>query len=689
MQRPHGNRAGERPRRADVVEELRLQASKAAAVEETLALAALERERHKHRQTWTKDEKMAILGEYRSRNSSMGEFCDEWTHAHPGKTLSSATLNRWSCQFPQGGPQTATAIAAAAAVASRGRRFMLLPPEVQYVLDNVESYRTRFIAVSTGAVQVWAMKAIDHTRPGLLPANIAAKQLLMSRSWARRFLVRHDYRMRKRTGDRTVPMETIVDAAPPFYDKIRALGAVATNPRLWFNMDEFCVTLDENANWTWTRTVDSKNVHIRSCKIALTASILTNAAGEALLLQLIWGGTTARVEVSEKCMRHLDQRIMQCESESHFQTAATFALWTKRVVRIVDGIRRECGTPDARAVLLIDHAPQHMADGSHELQLLKGSNVDHVFVPEKMTHVFQPADMFVISCLKKKTRALWEEHLANATGDVSAERRQAAVDRYLEQSRPMARLRKVAIMSGALKELSPEAVQLSWWMTGIVRELDQCNLDWTGVHRFPIPDEYADNCYIDQCRRTVQRRRDQEQVVVHGDESSTEHNDDDDANEQEEGIIEDADDSDDVVFWVPEGADDPQLAALAAGQEGAVAQIADDEVRAQALETCERVQAANEAARVQARANVAIIDQLLAEHAAEEQLKKDVAAAKIQRERDAAMAAARNAAQQQQQQRQGWPERWPERQRRSSSRACRRGSSATSGARTRPPAESG
>ena len=194
----------------------------------------------------------------------------------------------------------------------------------------------------------------------------------------------------------------------------------------------------------------------------------------------------------------------------------------------------------------------------------------------------------------------------------------------------MARLSKVAIKSGALKELSPEAVQLSWGMTGIVRELDKCNLDWAGVHRFPTPDEYADNCYIDQCRRTAQRRRDQEQVVVHGDDSSTEQNADDDDdnnnnNRREEGIIDDAaDDNDDVVFWVPEGADDPQLAALAAGQEGAVARIA------AALETCERVQAANEAARVQARATVAIIDQLLAEHAAEEQLKKDAAAAKMQ-----------------------------------------------------------
>ena len=564
MQRPHGNRTGERERRAtaaaDVLDELRLKAAHEAANEKYFADLRDAQEKRKHRQSWTEDDKTAIVAEWRAGNDTAEAFVKRWMSAHPGRTLSLDTLKHWSCKYRENARSPAV-------VASRGRPLMLLPPEVRFVLDHVESYRAQFLPVSTGAVHALAVQAVDFYRPELRAANIAGKQLLMSPSWARRFLRQHAYRGRKRTGDRTVPMKAIVDAAPPFYGKIRALGAVTTNPRLWFNMDEFRVTLDEHANWTWTRTVDcnnqpaAKNVHIVGCKVAFTASILTNAAGEALLLQLIWAGKTNRVEVRGDVMRLLDQRIMQCESESHFQTAETFALWTQRVAGIVDNIRRECGTPDARAVLLLDHAPQHMREPLKTLADV--SKIDSIFVPEKMTHVFQPADMFVICCFKKFVRAKWDRHLVDITGDINAECRQEAIRRFLHQSRPMARARKVAIMSAALQDLTAESIQLSWWMTGIVRELDECNLDWSRVHRHPISDRYATNCYIDVCRRSVEQRR----THIDVDDGST------DGSEHEE----------DPGFFVVDEAvvvDDTgaPATAVAFGLRGAAATIDDDDV---------------------------------------------------------------------------------------------------------------
>ena len=93
------------------------------------------------------------------------------------------------------------------------------------------------------------------------------------------------------------------------------------------------------------------------------------------------------------------------ENQGHFQNADTFDRWFKRFVPIAVERRGDHTTP---ITLILDAADQH--NTSDECKALAAlHNIKFVGVPPKMTHVFQPADQFVICNLKKYVVNSWND----------------------------------------------------------------------------------------------------------------------------------------------------------------------------------------------------------------------------------------------------------------------------------------
>ena len=123
--------------------------------------------------------------------------------------------------------------------------------------------------------------------------------------------------------------------------------------------------------------------------------------------------------------------------------------------------------------LLIDQAPQHT-------EVAIPSWIKFLYIPKSLTHLFQPADQFVISCLKRHSVSGyhdWVKEQVQGYDDATAakilagkiappgENGGAAAWGKL----PYKRYIKYRCLSGAVEKLGREAVQQSWGMVGVHR----------------------------------------------------------------------------------------------------------------------------------------------------------------------------------------------------------------------------
>lgn len=213
---------------------------------------------------------------------------------------------------------------------------------------------------------------VKHYRPRV----VAEAKRHLSTEWARIQLTAHNFRPKAKTTTRIVTADAIVRAAEAFY---KECAEAKCAPELTFNMDEFfCLFGEENNRWTWTPKTD-QCVPVSESKLGFTASILTSADGAVHLLQIIWKGKTSAVH--SPCAH---PKILQCHRrESHFQSSATFEVWQRKFIEIVEARRAALGKPaDERAVLIYDAAPQHVL-----MRDLDMANISTIQVPKKMTHI--------------------------------------------------------------------------------------------------------------------------------------------------------------------------------------------------------------------------------------------------------------------------------------------------------------
>jgi hypothetical protein len=266
----------------------------------------------------------------------------------------------------------------------RGREELLQPREEERLLDAFRRIRAAGVAVRARTTACVARGIVERSRKG--STELTGGPLKFSTSWANSWMHSHGIRVVAATTDRNIPAAEIVKGGKQFFEQLSKHEGLS--PENVYNMDEFFVLLDEGGNrsWTWERVPagERKNVVVKDSKLGFTCSVLTSANGDVVLTQLIYKGKTERVHVG---INHDD--VLECHREdSHFQNAATWKEWLEAFA----GVLKKRGNHES--LLIIDAATQHsFCDTADQLRTL---NCSVVQVPPCQTHVFQPADQYVI-----------------------------------------------------------------------------------------------------------------------------------------------------------------------------------------------------------------------------------------------------------------------------------------------------
>jgi D-lyxose ketol-isomerase len=343
----------------------------------------------------------------------------------------------------------------------RGRKPLLHVEEAEMAITIFEKLRIQGTAIDARFF-CSVVKGIIKLRPAgdLL---LAQNYHIVSPSWARQFLKSKGCRVRKSTTDRIVSAEEVVNAGQEFFKSLSALAKEGLRPDLVFNCDEFFVSFDNsNQKWTWTRcTKDSSaSVPIKTSKAGFTCSVLSSMDGKIHLLQIIHKAKTGRVHVE---LEDDSKIIQQHREDSHFQNEQTWRVWLDYFVKIVNRIRQD--DQDQQAILIYDSATQHSVTSTY----LEPKRIDCICVPPKMTHIFQPADQFVISNLKATARKIYNDQITEIVQQAGG------VDEIVKQltvtNVKVNRERKIQCLVQAMNLLSESSVLTSWHVTGIPRAL--------------------------------------------------------------------------------------------------------------------------------------------------------------------------------------------------------------------------
>ena len=173
---------------------------------------------------------------------------------------------------------------------------------------------------------------------------------------------------------------------------------------------------------------------------------------------MLWKGATAASHAEgDDPMIFQDHR-----SDTHFQDETTFNRWCEDFLKRWNALCTQRGEFDVTPILIIDGAPQH------KYHILLAAGVKIVQVPYKQTHVFQPADQWIIAMLRSLLFQGWSDWVEAifAQNDVIH-----AVKLLVVNSAPAIRKKKFELFSAALRKVSANCVLDSWERTGILREL--------------------------------------------------------------------------------------------------------------------------------------------------------------------------------------------------------------------------
>jgi hypothetical protein len=172
-----------------------------------------------------------------------------------------------------------------------------------------------------------------------------------------------------------------------------------------------------------------KNIALRQPKQWFTCSGCTAANGDILLMQLVHKGTP-RVYVEGYADK--EKALRCCNAESHFETAATFKEWNDRFMEA--GQQKEVGPKSASTADYRAGAPTQAV----------------VKVPPAQTHIFQPADQFIITNVKTKAEEEFKRRIAVWFKQDNVD------DKAMNaQSVPLQRRRRVEFVVRGAKALGP------------------------------------------------------------------------------------------------------------------------------------------------------------------------------------------------------------------------------------------
>ena len=131
--------------------------------------------------------------------------------------------------------------------------------------------------------------------------------------------------------------------------------------------------------------------------------------------------------------------------------------------KVLTDVRSGLSEPNSPALLLLDKAPQHTSTLS-----LQAFNCSTLYVPAKMTHVFQPCDHYIIANMKKNFDRTWRKWVQGVYADATTSIEECTA-RILTTSIPVLRTLKYHQLSVALSSLTPSTILKSFGVTGILR----------------------------------------------------------------------------------------------------------------------------------------------------------------------------------------------------------------------------
>jgi hypothetical protein len=428
------------------------------------AIEQAEREQdEREKRAFTSDEIKEITDSANDHSSEKAMLT--WCAAHPDRPITARTVASYKAHFEQHKTYFTPK--------KRGPKELLTTREKEDVANTISIYRRTAKQVTTATWIGAARAALAESRPHMRGTELAKLVHVLSKSWAAVAMRRAGLRVRAATTDRTVQAGLIVQEGRAFYKNLKGLAKDnAVDPRLTLNMDEFFVELEDgNGNWTWERLQvgEKANIAVKQSKAGFTCSVLHNMDGELLLVQMIWKGKT---EASQAPGTGHPKIMQQHREDSHFQSKETMGPWLERCVHIVKLLRLKHNLPhDAKGVLLLDAAPQHGVD----MQILGLNNILLVGIPKKMTHVFQPSDMYVIRNMKLWTKQAWEDMHEEVYVRHGIGKREDAVAEITSTSLKILKGRKLQFFVSAVKRFETPAgvqtIKASWDASGIPREV--------------------------------------------------------------------------------------------------------------------------------------------------------------------------------------------------------------------------
>ena len=428
-----------------------------AALREQKALQELaDAKKRKSKVSFTPEE-IVLITDYSATHTNE-QTCQWWKTTHPDRQVSADAVEKYGRVYRSTGAYFVPG--------TGGQKHLLTETEEKTLLTSFDYFRARGMRVDAELFARAARGICRRSRPYLFSTETNG-HLAFTKEWARVTMLRLGLKVRRATTSRLVPAAEIVAAGKDYFSRLRDLQAAGGyDPRLILNTDEFFVLLDgDNKRWTWERA-DMKNVAIKDDRLGFTASVCSTMAGEVLAFQLIWKGSTplchARIEGGTE-----NPLFMQTHREdSHFQNATTWKEWLAFIGAKLKALRVRCGLPaEARALFLYDAATQH----GETAEYLKSFNCDSIECPPKMTHAFQPADMFVISNIKAFTRTAWTKWVEDQFALLPAAEAAKKVENLGTATQK--KVQKYQMLSEAVIRLQPPSIQKSWATTGIPRAM--------------------------------------------------------------------------------------------------------------------------------------------------------------------------------------------------------------------------
>ena len=307
---------------------------------------------------------------------------------------------------------------------------------------------------------------------------------VFSESWARNFMIQNGFRVRSATTTRVVDIKEVIDVGNEWFSNLRVLRdseGFVVYADLCYNVDEFFSQLDENKHtWTWERVSkgEQKHIAVKKDKLGFTCSVMSSMVGEFVLLQMIWEGKTTESEARTFDAPH-PKIFQQHREDSHFQNATTWAAYLQKLKELTLPLRKKIAQEYRLEelppiMLFIDAASQHECPQCDWCIFIK--------IPAKMTHIFQPADQYVIVCLKmaaNKAYYRWIEdtvkqydvHTAAAILNGAKPPVDANGGKPNWTKAAYRRSVKYKCLAGAIDALSVASIVKSWARTGITLAL--------------------------------------------------------------------------------------------------------------------------------------------------------------------------------------------------------------------------